>query len=86
MNTRCPRPSSFLAAALLVACPASFLAAGQPQYNAVCVDPSGYYCFAYGINNSGQVVGEFSNSDGQYHAFLYSEGPITDLGTLGGSA
>jgi probable HAF family extracellular repeat protein len=36
---------------------------------------------AYGINASGQVVGQ--NAVG--HAFLYSSGSMTDLGTLGGT-
>ena len=34
----------------------------------------------YGINNSGQVVGSGYNN----HAFLYSGGTMSDLGTLGG--
>jgi len=38
--------------------------------------------FAYGINNSGQVTG-YSFTNG--HAFLYSGGTMTNLGTLGGS-
>ncbi len=37
---------------------------------------------AYGINASGQVVGQ--NAVG--HAFLYGNGTATDLGTLGGSS
>jgi probable HAF family extracellular repeat protein len=36
--------------------------------------------YAYGVNASGQVVGQ--NAAG--HAFLYSNGTTTDLGTLGG--
>jgi len=41
--------------------------------------------YAYGINNSGQVVGVSINSSGVEHAFLYSNGRMTDLGTLGGN-
>ena len=40
---------------------------------------------ASGINVSGQVVGHFDAADGYRHAFLYSNGATTDLGTLGGS-
>ena len=36
------------------------------------------------INNSGQVVGHSSMSDGSTHAFLYCNGEIIDLGTLPG--
>ena len=39
---------------------------------------------AYGINDSGQVVGTGVNPSGQTHAFLYQNGTVTDLGTLGG--
>ena len=39
---------------------------------------------AYGINNSGQVVGEAGMLNGHSHAFLYSSGTMQDLGTLGG--
>src|SRR5262245_54029620 len=39
------------------------------------------------INESGQVVGTAGklNNPASYHAFVYSSGVITDLGTLGGS-
>jgi probable HAF family extracellular repeat protein len=42
---------------------------------------------AYGINNTGQVVGETATIPGSYitRAFLYSNGTMTDLGTLGGT-
>jgi probable HAF family extracellular repeat protein len=40
---------------------------------------------AFGINSSGQVVGQSNlTGDATYHATLWSNGTITDLGTLGG--
>ena len=43
--------------------------------------------FACGINDSGQVAGySFTSSGYISHAFLYSNGTMADLGTLGGSA
>jgi len=41
---------------------------------------------AYGINDSGQVVGSAFTSTSSQHAFLYSNGTMNDLGTLGGSS
>jgi probable HAF family extracellular repeat protein len=35
---------------------------------------------ALGINNSGQVVGEYWNNQSHTYAFLYSEGQMKDLG------
>src|SRR5215217_9622395 len=40
---------------------------------------------ANGINNSGQVVGWSADDIGHQHAFLYKDGVMKDLGTLGGS-
>ena len=41
---------------------------------------------AYGINDSGQIVGYSTTASGEYHhACLWSDGVMTDLGTLGGS-
>ena len=44
------------------------------------------YAAAIGINNNGQVVGSARVATKDYHAFLYSGGTMTDLGTLGGNS
>ena len=41
---------------------------------------------AFGINDRGQIVGEFLTADDNQDAFLYSRGLVQDLGSLlGGS-
>ncbi len=41
---------------------------------------------ACGLNNQGQVAGfSWLSASGPAHAFLYSGGAMTDLGTLGGT-
>ena len=60
---------------------------GQAQYTVTGLTFSGTWSsYAYGINNSGQVVGEADpNGDSDLsHAFLYSGGTMQDLGTFGG--
>ena len=44
----------------------------------------GNYSIAYGINDSGQVVGTaaISNTSYRYHAFLYANGIMSDLGAF----
>src|SRR5438552_16509167 len=40
---------------------------------------------AYGINNLGVVAGDSYNSAGDFLGFIYQNGTMTPLGTLGGS-
>ena len=47
--------------------------------------PGGPSNEAFAINISGQVVGSSYTTGNQQHAFLYSNGSLTDLGTLGGT-
>jgi probable HAF family extracellular repeat protein len=52
--------------------------------------PGGYYSQASAINDQGQVVGysNFEKTENVFqknHAFLYSNGTMSDLGTLGGT-
>ena len=42
----------------------------------------GEYSFGTGINNAGQVAG--ASATPTLHAFLYTNGQMQDLGTLGG--
>jgi probable HAF family extracellular repeat protein len=46
------------------------------------------HSFAQGINHSGQVAGfgSVTSGSGPSHAFIYTNGTLTDLGTLGGSS
>ena len=46
----------------------------------------GGFTSAYSINALGQVTGESTTPNGQLHAFVYTDGVMTDLGTLPGSS
>ena len=68
------------------------LAKAAPEYTRIDlgslggVNNQGAASVGIGMNNSGQVVGVSVLSDNTTgHAFLYSGGPLQDLGTLGGS-
>ncbi len=47
--------------------------------------PGGGLSEALAINNAGQIVGRAYDSAGRQRAFLWDNGTMTDLGTLGGS-
>ncbi|KAB2936304.1 MAG: PEP-CTERM sorting domain-containing protein [Rhodocyclaceae bacterium] len=46
----------------------------------------GGHSYATGLNASGQAVGYSTDGNGLYRAFLWSNGVMQDLGTLGGNA
>ena len=57
-----------------------------PRYHVVSLGTlGGRETFAADINDKGQVTGTSETSDEEFHAFIYSNGQMTDLGTLGGS-
>jgi probable HAF family extracellular repeat protein len=58
-------------------------AQAAPQYGALTV-LAGPGSVATGINNAGQVVGQFLTSGNEQHAFVHSGTALADLGTLGG--
>ncbi len=62
----------------------------QTTYTITDLTPGGSYSVGFGINASGQVTGQFVTTDNSgnsaIHAFLYSGGSMTDLGTLGGNS
>jgi probable HAF family extracellular repeat protein len=65
----------------------AFLFAGGAMHDlrslAPSMPPAWSFYSGYGINDSGQIVGDVLVPEGT-HAFLYSQGTVFDLGTLGG--
>lgn len=61
---------------------APLLGQAQPRYSVTPIGGAG--SFPSAINNNGQVVGTYSTSTNERHAFLYSGTGLIDLGTLGG--
>lgn len=57
----------------------------QAQYTLIDLGTSGLSSQAGGINASGQVIGYALNSSYSYHAVIWQNGGMQDLGTLGGS-
>jgi probable HAF family extracellular repeat protein len=70
-----------LCAVLSLAMP--LLALADPRYTVTAV--AGQDSYARGMNNLGQVVGTLAAAD-TYHAFLYADGSLTDLGLFGGAS
>jgi probable HAF family extracellular repeat protein len=65
---------------------AGFCAFGEVGYTFTSLGTLGGNSFAFDINNRGQVIGESmigEGADAAYHAFLYSDGIMQDLGRLG---
>ena len=67
-------------ASLLLALPLA--AIGAPLYNVNLLGPVG--SMAYDINQRGQVVGRYVDSNRNTRAFIHSGAGLLDLGTLGG--
>jgi len=70
---------------LLLAGLSSVPLAADPLYTVTDLGTlGGSSSYPTGLNNSGQVVGQSQTAAGLYDAFLYSNGVMQDLGTLGG--
>lgn len=52
------------------------------NFTALGTLPGGSISTAYSINSSGQIVGQSSTLSGEFHAFQYQNGLMTDLGKL----
>ena len=62
---------------------------GKPSAEATFTDLGtlgGNESVAYDLNEAGQVVGKSQTSSGEWHAFLWKDGSMQDLGSLGGES
>src|SRR5438067_1199865 len=56
------------------------------SYSVIDLGSLGSSCSAKAVNGAGQVVGYSYLANGQYRAFLWQNGIMSDLGTLGGTS
>ena len=57
-----------------------------PRANYITINLSTRPGIAYGINNLGQAVGFYMlPGNGAFHGFLWKDGVLRDIGTLGGN-
>lgn len=82
---RLARTVAASAAALALAGAAQSQTQQQPRWSIVGLGDFGRGSVANGINDAGQVVGHSFDADGRRRAFLWQDGVMADLGTLGGA-
>jgi len=79
-------------AAIFLVAPALWIARGRvqsrpppfPTYSMTDLGTLGGTTLAFGISDTGLIVGTSARADGIGRAFLWKKGAMTDLGTLGG--
>jgi len=83
MNNCSLRYLAVMASAILSTAPATAAPDNErPRYSIIDLGRSSE---VVALNDKGEVAGTRTTSDGHRHAFLYSQGHIIDLGTLGGA-
>lgn len=59
-------------------------ARGVPTFQILDIGTLGEDALGSDLNDAGQITGSSYTAEGGLHAFLYTDGEMTDLGTLGG--